>query len=1110
MIKSPVRWSLPVRRTSPSVEVQHDGGGNSSHLAPTIWTLCLAAFCSYASADDFFKVHCHDCHNGEQTSGGLDLTSLPLNSADPDHIRRWIKIHDRISAGEMPPIDAVQPTDIERTAILKEIAQSLIVAQRAAEEKSPRLRRLTRAEYENTIRDLFDMPGIALAGNLPADGSAHGFDKHPEALDISHVHIDKYLESADHILDYAIATRPQPPRIETRRISLANRGGFVAHVLMNGDGVLLKNGLPDPEFPPSGDQNHLDQGAHERMKSFRNGATVGLFRHEDESFNPYFIEHVTIYPARYRVRTSLWSFQWDKGTMLPGRGTESARLSVVQLTGDGRGGQHPSYVLGYFDASDTGAVEHELYVWLNHNEIIGFNTASLAPVANYARKGRALAFTGPGIAVDWLDIEGPLYESWPPKSHQVLFAQLPLQEFKQEHQPNVRPPPRTKVRQLGAGRNRPDPISGLWTVKSDNPMVDAQKLLAEFLPKLFRRPVSNVVQDQYLQLVRERLAAGDSFEMAMRAAYRNALVSPDFLYHIEPQVGIDQYAIACRLSYLLWNSMPDEQLTRQAAAGHLLLPEVLHSEVERLLADSRFDRFLDDFLGQWLRLREIAATDPDRKLYPEFSPYLQDAMLAETRAYVREMLQRDLDAANLIKSDFVMINQKLASHYSIPDVTGSQIRRVPLPDDCPRGGLLTQASILKVTSNGTTTSPVPRGAFVMDRILGEPPEPPPANVAAIEPDVRGTTTIREQLEKHRDDTVCASCHRRMDPPGLALESFDVIGGFRKRYRSIGEGDQPPRGSIDPFIGIGFKLGPPVDTSGELPDGRHFASGEEYRSMIAADRRTLLKNLIRQLAVYATGRQVRFVDRPLIDQIVARTEARGGGVRTALHELIGSPLFTSIAERIEMPPTVSFAKSAAITPRRMMMVSTTGPVTNPVVAEPTQRNEPEPPAYDFDGAPQQELQVIGLFDRRRIDEFKNLFADFPEARLINVNFETARATIAIAAESDLFRGAQTEQIVERLHNRVRQLSEHTLGLQLPAQTVDDELTVIEIPIVGLDCQACSLAVYETLMKVDGVVRAQVSFADGRAKVRVDPTITDLAALEEALKKKGVSLPTETDR
>jgi hypothetical protein len=203
---------------------------------------------------------------------------------------------------------------------------------------------------------------------------------------------------------------------------------------------------------------------------------------------------------------------------------------------------------------------------------------------------------------------------------------------------------------------------------------------------------------------------------------------------------------------------------------------------------------------------------------------------------------------------------------------------------------LTQAAILKITANGTTTSPVPRGAFVMERLLGQPPDPPPANVAAIEPDVRGATTIREQLAKHRDNAQCASCHAKMDPPGFALEAFDVIGGFRTRYRSIGEGENAPRGKIDPFIGISFKLGPAVDSSAVLADGREFKDIKEYQELIAKDTTKLLANLARQFAIYSTGRDLSFGDRELVAEIVARTDKNGGGIRTLLHEVVRSELF----------------------------------------------------------------------------------------------------------------------------------------------------------------------------------------------------------------------------
>jgi hypothetical protein len=327
-----------------------------------------------------------------------------------------------------------------------------------------------------------------------------------------------------------------------------------------------------------------------------------------------------------------------------------------------------------------------------------------------------------------------------------------------------------------------------------------------------------------------------------------------------------------------------------AAAGKLGDATVLREQTERLLRDPKSQRFVADFLGQWLKLRQIAANDADRKLYPEFSPYLQDSMVAETHAYFRELLDKNLDAGYLVRSDFVMVNEKLATHYGIPGVSGPKIRRVPLPPDCPRGGFLTQASILKITANGTTTSPVTRGAFVMDRLLGQPPEPPPANVPAVEPDVRGASTIRELLAKHRNNPSCVGCHAKIDPPGFALESFDVIGGFRTRYRSIGAGDPAPRGSIDPFVGIGFKLGPTVDPSGELPDGRAFKDVRAFQTLIASERGRLLKNLAGQLAVYSTGRAVAFRDRDALTDIVTRTENQGGGIRTLVHELVQSKLF----------------------------------------------------------------------------------------------------------------------------------------------------------------------------------------------------------------------------
>lgn len=870
------------------------GDGLSKTPRPAVLLLlagCLVGSVAHAQPNSFFAAYCNECHDADSRKGNLDLTALPRQYTTSEDFARWLKIYDRIQTGEMPPKKKPRPPAKEIQTVTAWLRESLTQAERPRLQKGrTALRRLTRAEYENTVRDLLDLPGIPLQSGLPVDGVAHGFDKNSEALNMSHVNMAKYMEAADRALDMAIATQPKPPPVLHERLSLAD-SYIVRHILTNGDAILLRDKKPDAEFPPAGEQGHIDQGAHERAGSFSRGSTVGLFRHEDESFGPTFSEVAILYPGFYRIKASFWSFLWDKGTVLPARGTEVARLSAVQLRENGRGATDGSRVLGYYDAPSMDARVHELETWLNFKETIGFNTASLAPVANYHRKGRAMAFNGPGISSDWLDIEGPIHNIWPPQSHRVLYGDLPLVDFKTLDAKDVRPPLRRPLKQeIIHAKNRPGPESGLWTVSCQQPLADADRLLAAFLPKAFRRPVSDAVRQQYVARVDERLKAGDCFETAMRWAYRAALCSPDFLYHVEPSGKLDDSALASRLAYFLWNSKPDEALTKLAVSGKLREPAILRGEVERLLKDTKSERFVEDFLGQWLRLRQLAANDPDRKLYPEFSPYLQDSMRGETLAYFRELLDKNLDASYLVRSDFAMLNEKLATHYEIPNVKGSAIRRVTLPADCPRGGFLTQASVLKITANGTTTSPVVRGAYVMARILGEVPEPPPPNIPAVEPDVQGTHTIREQLDKHRADPSCASCHAKIDPPGFALEEFDVIGGQRKRYRSIGTGDAAPRGSIDPFIGISFKLGLPVDASGVMPDDRKFTNIREFQALLAADRGRLLKNLAEQFTVYATGHEIAFSERDQIASIVERTNRKGGGIRTLLHELVQSRLF----------------------------------------------------------------------------------------------------------------------------------------------------------------------------------------------------------------------------
>jgi hypothetical protein len=320
-------------------------------------------------------------------------------------------------------------------------------------------------------------------------------------------------------------------------------------------------------------------------------------------------------------------------------------------------------------------------------------------------------------------------------------------------------------------------------------------------------------------------------------------------------------------------------------------PEVLRAQTERLLNDCKSRQFVDAFLDYWLDLRRILTTAPDAELYSDY--YLDDLLtesaLEETRSFFAELLRADLPAGNVVSSDFAMLNETLAAHYRLPPVQGVTVRRTPLPKESVRGGLITQAAVLKVTANGTTTSPVLRGAWIMERILGQKPPPPPPSVPAVDPDIRGAVTIRQQLEKHRTQESCNVCHAKIDPAGFALENFDVMGGWRERYRSEA-GGEPAQGIAKSGQKFSFHYALAVDASGELPDGRTFRDIREFKQLLLADEKQLARNLAKQFAVYAIGAPIRFADRQQIEQIIDRASSSHYGVRSIVHELVQSELF----------------------------------------------------------------------------------------------------------------------------------------------------------------------------------------------------------------------------
>jgi hypothetical protein len=319
---------------------------------------------------------------------------------------------------------------------------------------------------------------------------------------------------------------------------------------------------------------------------------------------------------------------------------------------------------------------------------------------------------------------------------------------------------------------------------------------------------------------------------------------------------------------------------------------VLRAETARLIADPRSRRFVDAFSDYWLDLRKIDETSPSATIYNDYEldEPLKTASLEETQLFFAELLRADLPARNIVASDFTFLNERLARHYGIPGVEGTAMRRVALPPGSERGGLMTMASVLKVTANGTTTSPVLRGHWITERIFGIETRPPPPNVKAVEPDIRGAVTIRQQLAKHREHPSCASCHIKMDPPGFALESFDVMGAQRDRYRAVADNVKPVSGYGLNGQAFAFHYGLPVDASGELPDGREFRDINEFKRLIASDEKSIARNVAKQLIVYATGAPVRFTDREELERILERASARKYGVRTLVEEIVHSELF----------------------------------------------------------------------------------------------------------------------------------------------------------------------------------------------------------------------------
>ncbi len=787
---------------------------------------------------------CIHCHDGD-TETPLNFDALDHDLTTTDTFRKWEKIFDRVHSGEMPPESESRPDARQLQTAMDALEKQLRETSLAKQRKHGRVpsRRLTRLEYAYTLQDLL-LIDEDYGKVLPAETDTGGFDTVGANQGISSVHIRSYLTAADRALDEAIRLgahpKPAPHKVDYYRSPYVNRwykipldqGGRVIKKL--DDGVAL---FVDLDYIMRSDLSGL------RIKT----------------------------PGNYRIHVEAAAYQ----------ARSPVTLKII-LASEKRGGAE---LLGAFDLQPDQSRTVIVPAYMKPGDYLYPSVADAQPHAGVYLVGGAENYRGEGLSIKSFVVEGPLNDNWPPLSTRRLLTGM---EIKQKSVSSA-------VRRLFDKDERNDKqqtaraslASKYDIVLTKPPLEHISDVITHVAPLAFRRPVTEDEVQSFVALAKPVLEDERPFTDALRVPLRSILTSPQFLFHAGEPGPLDDHSLASRLSFFLWKSMPDEELLDLAKQGKLTDPRVLAQQVDRLLKDEKSQRFVQDFLGQWLRLYEINATTPDEHLYPEFDDVLNQAIRQETELFFAHLIAENLTVTNLIDSDFAFLNRRLAEHYGIRDVDGQSFRKVNLPDKSPRGGILTHASIAKITANGTVTSPVTRGNFVLTNLLGTPPDPPLPNVGSIEPDTRGKTTIREILKAHRDTETCARCHQKIDPPGFAMESFDPIGGFRTRYRAN-------TGTEVAFQGIlrtkAYRNGPKVDASGETADGKSFSGIDEFKRHLMDQKDQVARHFISRLVVYATGGEIQFADREQLDAIAREASDNDYRVRDIIHQVVQSQLF----------------------------------------------------------------------------------------------------------------------------------------------------------------------------------------------------------------------------
>jgi hypothetical protein len=780
--------------------------------------LLLAVLCASAqlfaenkelpkSLKPLLESHCYDCHDDLTTKGDLNLYTTSFDLSSPHGFKTWSRVFDRIKEGEMPPKKKKRPADSELDSFLKDLTARLVTADRAEIAKKGRVRgrRLTRVEYEHTVQDLLGIQ-LPLAGLLPAEESEGVFANVAEGQQLSHFHLEKYLQAADQALNEAFKRLQDGNEMYRRdynakQLTKKGKGNYRGPELR---GDKAYSWAVRPLFAGRMTPTRVPESGWYRV-TIRNLAGVNLG------------------PDR-----TVW------GTMHTGSGFSAEPLLYLART-----------LEAVAAAKD---VVCDVWIQKGHMLVIRPNEGDNKLATNIgggkvSYKGKDLLKQGvAGLGFDGISI-------------QRIYPGGTREDVQQRLMPGISFSDGKPTNKLGEQ--------------------DIKRLVTNFGERAFRRPVTSTQAGPYHQLALSSYEKTGDVYQALTEAYRAILCSPRMLTFVESPGKLDDYAIASRLSYFFWSSLPDAELRALAARGVLRDPKVLRKQVGRLLSDKRSERLIAHFTDQWLNLKEIGFTTPDPRRFKQFDAVLQDSMVKETRAFLRELIDRNLSVTHLIRSDFAMLDTRLQTHYGlrdVPVVAGQGIQKVALQHQ-HRSGLVTHGSILKVTADGSVTSPILRGVWIGERILGLHIPPPPPNVGAIEPDIRGAKNIRDQLAKHSTDKSCASCHLKIDPQGFALERFDPIGRTRQFYGKD-------------------KKSVKVDDSGVTPEGEQFAGIGEWKNIYAERPEALTRAFAEHLLAYGTGASIRFSDRAELREMVSDVKSSQYGLRSIIEAVVTSERFLS--------------------------------------------------------------------------------------------------------------------------------------------------------------------------------------------------------------------------